>query len=166
MISKTDANLDHKELAKVIPGAHHDCIVILDDNRSVWHKYENNLIQVVPYYHYNEEKKTERIINLRADNYLHYLGAFLTRACGIAQRLVDAGKKVQIQKIVRKMHDRVFQRKVVAFTSVFPKGTNPLTEREARLIVRRGGKVVKTLDESTLGKVTSVITKSFKSKKN
>ena len=85
MISKDCHNLSHKELAKVIPGAHHNCIIILDDNREVWHKYLSNLIQVKPYYHFNGEKENDYLILGVPDNYLHYLGAFLLRAGEIAR---------------------------------------------------------------------------------
>lgn len=44
LISKTDAPLSYKELAKIIPGAHHDITMILDDNINVWHRYKNNLL--------------------------------------------------------------------------------------------------------------------------
>mgnify|MGYP003454082485 CR=1 FL=1 len=135
MISKDCHNLSHKELAKVIPGAHHNCIIILDDNREVWHKYLNNLIQVKPYYHFNSEKENDYLILGVPDHYLHYLAAFLLRAGSIAKDLKSMNQKVEIHKIVRKIHDQIFSERIITFTSVFPVGINRLAQPETRRIL-------------------------------
>jgi len=168
LISKTDANLDYKELAKVIPGAHHDITLILDDRTDVWQKYKNNLIQVVPYYHYNDDHpnndlRKEKLFIGAPDNYLHYLTAFLARSSILRRKAIDKGKECKVQKLVRKMHSTMFSGENISFSSFYPMGTDPTTQIEARLILQRGGRVIPVLSPESALSITTLVTKSTKS---
>lgn len=62
------------------------------------------------------------------------------------------------------MHDQIFCEKIIAFTSVFPLGVNHLAQPETRQILQKGGKVLAKFDEEMASHITTVLTKSFKSK--
>lgn len=143
MISRQDNNLDFKELEKVIPEKYRDMVIILDDNSDVWHKYRDNLVQVLPYHYWNKDTAADPVIaGPDKDCYLYYLGSFLQRAFSIYNKVKSRSvEPPRIQKVVRVLHDSVFWGKIIHFSSVFSKSSDVMSQRETRLVLSRRGTV-------------------------
>jgi hypothetical protein len=149
MISRQDNNLDFKELEKVIPEKYRDLVIILDDNTEVWHKYRDNLIQVLPYYYWDKDTAADPVVaGPDKDFYLYYLGSFIERAFSIYNKLKSRGvEQPRIQKVVRVLHDCVFWNKVIHFSAVFSKSSDVMAQRETKLVKARRGKVTEEAAE-------------------
>lgn len=163
LISKSDyKNLNHKELEKIIPEKYRDLVLILDDNKEVWSKYKDNLVQVYPYYFWQREEDNEVIRSVdHSDHYLHYLGHFLQRSVDIYKKYKTehSPKTLKLYRVVRVLHNRLFQDLCVHFTCVVSV-TNPeevLKLRETIILKQRHGKVSLNYEESNL-----IIANTFK----
>lgn len=165
LISKSDYDLNHKELEKIIPEKYRDLVLILDDNVDVWRKYKDNLVQVFPYYYWIKEEDNEEIRTVsHPDYYLHYLGHFLQRSVAIYKRYKEEHqpKTLKFYRIVRVLHSLLFFGKSVNFTCVVAVA-NPdevLRIRESIIIKQKHGKVSLTLDGASM-----VVANTFKATK-
>jgi hypothetical protein len=152
LISKQDYDLQHKELEKIIPEKFRDLVLIFDDNHDVWHKYVQNLVQVVAYRYWDKEDDPDNVTILPLkDYYLHYLSAFIERAVGIFNRVKDRTKTPpQLHRIVRMLYKQMFMGIKVHFTGLVSVNENILEAREAKIVIARKGEVVPDLDHANL----------------
>lgn len=165
LISKSDYDLKHKELEKIIPEKYRDLVLILDDNVDVWSKYKDNLVQVYPYYYWIKEEDNEEIRTVsHPDFYLHYLGHFLERSIAIYKKYKEehTPKTLKYFRVVKVLHCLLFLDKIVHFTCVVAV-TNPeevLRIRESIILKQKRGKVSLTLEDANM-----VVANTFKSTK-
>jgi hypothetical protein len=155
LMSRDDQVAGVKDLERILPKSHRHMALIIDDNLSVWKNYLPNLIQVKPYWFWNDERETFKgnikVVG-KSDVYLWFLIPFLVRANKIffkSRAGQGESSKPDIRSIIKRMESLMFHGRTFGFTNVWPKSTDRTKTAEYRVVTTRGATIADEVEQLT-----------------
>lgn len=148
-----------KSLDRLFPGGI-GMAVILDDRADVWHGEQRHLLQVQAYRFFKKHKTKAGSLSEDSCRQLEHSLKFLER---VHEKFYDIdSKETNVANIIDQERRHVFRGCNVAFTSIFPMGTDIKETVEGKWITQLGGRVHDRIQENTthlIGKDSSFTNK-------
>lgn len=67
LITRDESKLEIKELDKILPAEYNDLLVIVDDTKVVWRNHKHNLVVILPFYFFKDDKNTSKVLSSEVD---------------------------------------------------------------------------------------------------
>jgi FCP1-like phosphatase family protein len=161
MVARTGFNCENKSIKKIFPTTE-DMVVILDDRMDVWQENTRNLINLVPYYFFYDEKmfKIKNKYKAEEDDYILFsierILNFINKAYYFAY---ENKKKTDVKLIIEKKFKSILKDITFTFSGLYPKETDIYNTRNGFLINILGGNLYEDYDED----VDIVLSREFQS---
>jgi FCP1-like phosphatase family protein len=168
LVGRIGMTCENKTIKKIFPTTE-EMVVILDDRQDVWQENSDNLINLVAYYFFLDEKHFKLRSRFRTEDDDKVLFSmlkmlvFINKAyyfkLGLSKLKVEKGVSTNVKDIISRKLRSILSNLNITFSSLYPKEVNIYETRNGYLIDQLGGSLYLDYDED----INIVITKEYKS---
>jgi TFIIF-interacting CTD phosphatase-like protein len=162
MVARENNNIDYKSIKRIFPTME-DMVVILDDRTDVW-KNSKNLINLVPYFFFADEKVfniKDKYVQNECDMVLYSVHKMLLYINSAFYYYFEKHKeRFDVKKILGEKLQSIFYGKNFIFSGLYPRKTDIFNTRQAYIIDIFGGSLLEDYSPD----LDYVVTNTYQSK--
>lgn len=163
LVARTGLTWENKSIKKIFPTTE-DMVVILDDRMDVWSQNPQNLINLVPYYFFYDERSYKIKSRFRQDDDDFILFSIKEMLLFVNKsfyyHLHNFDSKTDIKLILEKKTKSILDGQKFTFSGLYTKDIDIYETRNGFLIEKMGGHLYEEYDEET----DIVLTREYLSK--
>lgn len=154
LVARTGLHWENKSIKKIFPTTE-DMVVILDDRVDVWQQNKDNLINLVPYYFFHDEKffKIKNRFRTEDDDYILFsvekILNFLNESFYFYYEKEGKISKTCVKKIIDKKIKGILGGLKFTFSGLYTKDIDIYHTRNGYIIDILGGSLFEEYDEET-----------------